>query len=87
MLPFDVHIHKAIYLPCSTTGGLLSYFGTIAFVMTLGEAVVLVDPVEHWLSDGEEQENSVLQYCDELQRYDEYEQSRLHGTNHGTSLT
>ena len=30
-------------------------FGTIAFMMTLGEAVVLVDPVEHWLSDGEEQ--------------------------------
>ena len=55
--------------------------------MTLGEAVVLVDPVEHWLSDGEEQENSVLQFCDELQLYDEYEQLRLHGTNHGTSLT
>jgi len=62
-------------------------FGTIALVMTLGEAVVLVDPVEHWLSDGDEQENSVLQYCDELHCYDEYEQSRLHGTNHGTSLT
>ena len=66
MLPFDVHIHKAIYLPCSTTGGLLSYFGTIAFVMTLGEAVVLVDPVEHWLSDGEEQRivffNTVMSY-------------------------
>ncbi len=62
-------------------------FGTIALVMTLGEAVVLMDPVEHWLSDGEEQENSVLQLCDELQLYDEYEHLRLHGTNHGTSLT
>ena len=87
MLPFDVHIHQAIYLPCSTTGGLSSFWHN-CLGDDFGRGCGLgADPVEHWLSDGEEQENSVLQYCDELQCYDEFEQSRLHENNHGTSLT